>query len=264
MAWYDDQTKTEFVGTYANEKQMQWDVDAAKRRGWAVQGFSAGNPEVSEAVIGAEGGSAPPFGGAARGKARITVTFVREADWLAQRKQEIANAILGTAAKAADAKEARVVKAEADLERAEKRFAETAAAAAVASDANREQIEREFLRDLREMIARRQTAVKALDDAIREMNDAVTVGASEFVRSVANHTKSHATSVVRLEAEQKLLAVQELVARAAKEWKDAGDRRRSAEEELRKRTVEYEAKDAVLYDRLGARNSALEGLGPLG
>jgi hypothetical protein len=254
MAWYDDRARTQFVGTYANEKQLQWDVESARKRGWVVQQQSApGEPEIGDAGA----SSATP------GKERLTVTFVRDENWLAQRKEEIATAIQSTASRNADAKEARVVKAASELERAEERMAAARDAVASAQDGAREQAEKEFLQVLKDVIAKRRTTLRAMDEALKEMNAAVAVGASEFARSVASHMKAQVIGGARLEAETKLLAEQELVARAAREWKDANERRRSAEEELRKRTAEFEARDSALAERLSARNGALEELDKL-
>jgi|GEM_PF-3135502 len=254
MAWYDDRTRTQFVGTYANEKQLQWDLEAARKRGWIVQEQAVGEvPSV------AEGGVAT----VAPGKEKLTVTFVRDENWLAQRKEEIASTIQATAARNADAKEARVVKAASELEQAEQRFAAAREAVANAADAAREQAEKELLHHLKDVIAKRRTTLRAMDEALKEMNAAVAVGASEFARSIASHMKAQVIGEARLEAETKLLAEQELVARAAREWKDANERRRSAEEELRRRTAEFEARDAVLYDRLASRNAAFEELDKL-
>ena len=149
-----------------------------------------------------------------------------------------------------------MIKAQSELEQAEQRFNAAREAMGTVADSGREHAEKELLSLLKDLIAKRRTTLRAMDDALKEMNAAVAVGASEFARSIASHMKAQVIGDARLEAETKLLAEQELVARAAKEWKDANDRRRSAEEELRKRTAEYESKDAVLYDRLGARNAA--------
>lgn len=254
MAWYDDRTRTEFVGTYANEKQLQWDLDAARKRGWVIQErLPDAEAEIREGGVVA----------LAPGKEKLTVTFVRDENWLSQRKEEIATAIQGTAARNADAKEARVIKASTELEEAEQRFAAAREAIGTVADNAREQAEKELLSLLKDLISKRRTTLRAMEDALKEMNAAVSVGASEFARSIASHMKAQVIGDARLEAETKLLAEQELVARAAKEWKEANDRRRSTEEELRKRTTEYEAKDAVLYDRLGARNAAFAELDKL-
>jgi chromosome segregation ATPase len=254
MAWYDDRSRTQFVGTYANEKQLQWDVDAARKRGWSVQESGEG-PEFT---IGGEGEAVP-----ASATGRLTVTFVRDEGWLTQRKEEITEAIVGTASRNADAKEAKLVKAEADLEKAEQRFADSRAAAAAVTEGPREHTEKQMLSDLKDLISKRRTQLRALEDALKEMNAAVSVGANEFARSIASHLKARVVGEARLEHETKLLQEQELVARAAKEWKDAHDRRRSAEEELRRRTAEFEAKDTALNERFTARDAAFTGLDAL-
>ena len=193
----------------------------------------------------------------------MTVTFVRDEGWLAQRKEEIAEAIVGTATRNADAKEAKLVKADADLEKAEQRFNEARAAVAAIPDGQRDQAEKQLLGELKELTSRRRTQLRALTEALKEMNAAVAVGANEFARSIASHMKAEVIGEARLEQETKLLAEQELVARAAKEWRDAHDRRRAAEEELRKRNAEFEAKDAALSERLAARDATFPGLDAL-
>ena len=140
MAWYDDRTKTEFVGTYATDRQYQWDAAAAAKRGWSVQSVDDGSGHV----IGED-----PEEAKARQKSRITVTYVRDPDWIANREREIATAVQNEAAKAADNKEGRLVKADADLQKAEELFRQRAAATEGVEEAGREQAERELLAALR-------------------------------------------------------------------------------------------------------------------
>lgn len=261
MAWYDDQNKTQFVGTYANEKQLQWDMEAAKRRGWVVQEPGVASGEEGEPVIGSDESGA---GVAVRVDGRLQVTYVRAEDWLTNRKQEIASAMQAEAARSADAREARFVKAAAELEKAEQELRTSLAAALSANDdPTRDQAERQLLNDLRQVISKRQTALKAMEEAIKEMQTAVSVGASEFARSIASHMKAQVAGQARLEAEQALLADQDTVARAAREWRDAHDRKRATEEELRKRTAEFETKDAALSERLASRQATLDALNSL-
>lgn len=247
MAWYDDPSKTTFVGTYANEKQLVWDSDAAIKRGWTIQPA----PEEDELVIGAPT------------KSKITVTFVRREDWLQNRKLEIATTMRESAAHAADEKEAKHVKAADDLARAEGHFNERIAAVATASDALREQAEKDVLSALKDVIARRKDALRAKDDAIKEMDAAVSVGASEFARSMSLLTREREVEASRLEAEQALLSSQEQVTKAARDWRDSGDRRNAAEEQLARRIAEFELKDAALIDRIQARDTLLAALAPV-
>lgn len=248
MAWYDDRTKTQFVGTYANEKQYQWDADAAAKRGWTIESVDDGSGQV----IGED-----PDDAKARAKSRITVTFVRDADWIANREREIAAAVQNEAAKAADNKEGRLVKADADLRRAEEQFRACALAAEDPGEAAREQAERELLAALKDTVLRRRAALRAVDEAIAAMQAAVAVGAAEFARSVAQHQQTREAWLVRLNAEESLLERQESVARIAKDWKTAWDRKRAAEEELRRRTGDFEARDNALQASLLPRDEAL-------
>jgi hypothetical protein len=57
-----------------------------------------------------------------------------------------------------------------------------------------------------------------------------------------------------------LLEVQEDLARAAKEWRTATDRKLAAEDELRRRTAEFEAEDRLLEALLADRTRALGSL----
>lgn len=251
MAWYDDRTKTEFVGTYATDKQYQWDAAAATKRGWSVQSVDDGSAHV----IGED-----PEEAKARQKSRITVTYVRDPDWIANREREIASAVQNEAAKAADNKESRLVKADADLQKAEDLFRQRAAATEGVEEAGREQAERELLTALRDTVARRRTAMRAIDEAVSACSAAVAVGAAEFARSVAQHQQTREAWAVRLHAEESLLERQEAVARVAKDWKTAWDRKRAAEEELRRRSAEFDSRDNALAASLLPRDEALKAL----
>jgi hypothetical protein len=260
MAWYDDAAKTEFVGSYANEKQLKMDTEAAQKRGWVVREVqpSYGDEEGGAAGGRVVGGSAFP-GTASRTKERFAVTFVRDPDWLVRRQEEIANAIQGNAARAADEKEAKLVRADAELREAEDQFSAKLDAATGAA-ADREPAERDVLRTLRTVIARRQAVLKAADEALSAMGSAVAVGAVEFARSIAKHQDSRAVHMSRLESELHLLEVQEDLAHAAKEWRTASDRKLAVEEELRRRTAEFDAEDRLLTALLADRTRALSSL----
>lgn len=251
MAWYDDRAKTQFVGTYANDKQYQWDAEAAKKRGWSVQSVDDGStPAIGE----------DPADLKQRARSRITVTYTRDEDWLANREKEIASAVQNEAAKAADNKEGRLVKADADLERAEETFRIRVVAADDPAEANREQAERDLLAALKDNVLKRRNALRAIDEAITAMQSAVAVGAAEFARSVAQHQQTREAWLTKLKAEEALLERQESVARFAKDWKAAWDRKRAAEEDLRKRTAEFEARDNTLQSGLLPRQEALRAL----
>lgn len=246
MAWYDDPSKTTFVGTYANEKQFRWDLEAASKRGWVVQS----SEQDQEPVIGA-----PPT-------TKLQVTFVRQEDWLDNRKREIADSLLHSAARAADEKDARHMKAADELARAEEAFTARLDAVSLVPDSGREQAERDLLGALKDVIARRRAALKAKEEAIKEMDSAVVLGASEFARSVAMLKQSRESETARLEAELALLPTQELVVKAAKDWREAGDRRMAAEEQLRRRAAEHEAKSETLGAHATRRNELAGSLAP--
>lgn len=252
MAWYDDAAKTEFVGSYANEKQLKMDSEAAAKRGWKIQ-------EVQPSFDDVDPGGSGAFPGT-RGKDRFSVTFLRDPDWLVRRQEEIANAIQGNAARAADEKEARLVRTDAELREAEQQFSSKLDAATTATGGDRESTERDVLRTLKNVIAKRQAVIKAVDEALTAMEAALAVGAVEFARSIAKHQDSRAVHASRLESEWHLLEVQEDLARAAREWCTAGDRKLAAEEEARKRTAEFDAENRLLQALLADRTRALGSL----
>src|SRR5690349_5021794 len=158
MPWYDDPSKTQFTGSYSNEKQYRWDLEAAAKRGWTVQPTET---EGEEPVIGEQP------------KTRLTVTFVRREDWLASRKEEIARSLTETASRSADEKEARHVKAADELRRSEEQLDARIAALSTVDDSGREQAERDVLGALKEVMLKRRNALRAKDEAIKEMDAAV-------------------------------------------------------------------------------------------
>ena len=242
MPWYDDPSKTQFTGSYSNEKQYRWDLEAAAKRGWTVQPTET---EGEEPVIGEQP------------KTRLTVTFVRREDWLASRKEEIARSLTETASRSADEKEARHVKAADELRRSEEQLDARIASLSTVDDSGREQAERDVLGALKEVMLKRRNALRAKDEAIKEMDAAVAVGAGEFARSMSLLIRSREQEAARLDAESALLASQEVVTRAAKDWKDAAERRRAAEEQLRKREAEFDVRDEALKARMSERDRLL-------
>jgi hypothetical protein len=253
MPWYDDRTRTEFVGTYASPKQLQWDVDLAARRGWTVQPEVIGSGGTATLVdVGAPATSS-------KGE-RITVTFVRSPDWLAKREREISDEMIAEATHAADEKEARLVKALDVLSRSEQAFTAAVQHAAEAEGPAREQAERLLLAALKDLVLRRQQALRSLSETIREMDAAVAVGAAEFATTVASYRRSLELSSVRLEYETQLLETQEALTRTVRSWREAFDRKQTAEAELAKRTAEFESRDSTLKDDARARDGALNAL----
>jgi hypothetical protein len=246
VAWYDDRSRTDFVGSYANSKQFQRDLQMAARRGWFVQGNEPG----------------PSAGTTSASNTKITVTFLRSPDWLANREREIADDLVSGAAKVADDKEARLVGAQEALERAERVFASRRPTDLTADGPGWVQAERELLGALEGMISKRRLVLRALDETVKEMATAVALGASDFAPTLSRYQRARESGIARLESELHLLRGQELVARSAKEWLGASDRQRAAEAELRKRTTELEVREADLAFKVKARDDALEALTP--
>lgn len=85
--WYQDITKRAHVETYTNQRQMQKDVEMAAQYGWIPQTSAGIGGHVSAAKIIAGGmllGGVGALAGAGRSKDKITMTYVRTPEWLAQ------------------------------------------------------------------------------------------------------------------------------------------------------------------------------------
>ncbi len=85
--WYHDETKLTHIETYETEKDVQRDVESAYQHGWQIQGQIAQVGQISGSKIIAGAILAGPVGamiGAIRGKGKITITFVRSSEWIAQ------------------------------------------------------------------------------------------------------------------------------------------------------------------------------------
>lgn len=85
--WYHNPTARTYVGVYTNEKQMQREVQAAGQHGWIPQTSAAtashinvGRTAVKVALL----GPISLITGASRSKEKMTLTFVRSQEWLAQ------------------------------------------------------------------------------------------------------------------------------------------------------------------------------------
>jgi len=92
--WYEDESALTHVGTYTNEKEFSAELEIAYRHGWIIQGQDTQGGKVSAgkviggALIGGvlTGGIGLGVGaliGAKRGKDKITITYVRSAEWSA-------------------------------------------------------------------------------------------------------------------------------------------------------------------------------------
>lgn len=85
--WYQDIAARTHVKTYTSEKEMQRDLEAATQYGWMLQSTTgiAGHVNVGRTTTAAAltGGVSLLFG-ASRSKDKITITFVRTPEWLAQ------------------------------------------------------------------------------------------------------------------------------------------------------------------------------------
>jgi hypothetical protein len=87
LYWYVDIRKRTHVATYKNQRVMQREVEKSSQHGWTIQTSTgiAGHRNLGTIVAG--GLLLGPIGalaGAGRSKDKITLTYVRTPEWLAQ------------------------------------------------------------------------------------------------------------------------------------------------------------------------------------
>jgi len=85
--WYYDPTRLTYVASYTKEKEAQKEMEAAAQWGWMPQGTSttAGHINVGRTMTKfVLTGGIGLMTGASRSKDKITLTFVRTPEWLAQ------------------------------------------------------------------------------------------------------------------------------------------------------------------------------------
>lgn len=71
--WYQDITKRTHVETYTNQKRMQKDVEQAAQHGWTPQTSAGLSGHLRVGLL-----------GVSRSKDKLTITYVRTPEWLAQ------------------------------------------------------------------------------------------------------------------------------------------------------------------------------------
>lgn len=86
--WYCNPTALTHVATYTKERDMQREVETAAQFGWVPQAQSAqaGHSSAAKVIGGAllAGPVGALAGAVSKSKGKITVTFVRSAEWVAQ------------------------------------------------------------------------------------------------------------------------------------------------------------------------------------
>ncbi len=89
-AWYQDAKRLTYVATYKKDKDAQKEMEAAAHHGWMPQGtttteghINVGRTMTKVVLTGGLG----LMTGASRSKGKITITFMRTPEWLAQRKK---------------------------------------------------------------------------------------------------------------------------------------------------------------------------------
>lgn len=89
--WYHNPTALTYVATYTNDKQMQREMEQAYQHGWQVQGQSAqgGRSSAGKVIGGAliAGPLGALAGAVSKSKDKITVTFVRSPEWMANQQK---------------------------------------------------------------------------------------------------------------------------------------------------------------------------------
>jgi hypothetical protein len=89
MAWYDNARALTHVATYKDDKEASKDAERAARKGWIPQGTAATDGHVN---VGRTALKIAAFGvpflitGASRSKGKVTITYVRTAEWFAKHK----------------------------------------------------------------------------------------------------------------------------------------------------------------------------------
>jgi hypothetical protein len=90
MAWYDDKDKLTHVATYKNEKDAAKEANEAAKKGWMPQGTTATDGHINLGRTITYGvltlGVSYLLGGS-RTKGKITISYVRTPEWLAEHKQ---------------------------------------------------------------------------------------------------------------------------------------------------------------------------------
>jgi hypothetical protein len=148
VAWYDDQSKLSYLGTYKNEKEMRKDLEQAIRKGWKLQDTAADGGHVN---IGRTATGAVLTGN--------TLVFVRDEAYMARLRlqQSLANA---------KAAYERLAKAEEDENAAAAAFGAQRASAEAFVDLLREREEKSLREALEDVIKRRTTALAARDQFV--------------------------------------------------------------------------------------------------
>ena len=85
--WYQDVTKRAHVETYQKDKIMQKEVEMAAQYGWMPQTSAGVGGHINvgrTATAAALTGGVSLLFGASRSKDKMTITYVRTPDWLAQ------------------------------------------------------------------------------------------------------------------------------------------------------------------------------------
>jgi len=88
-AWYQDAKRLTYIATYKKDKDAQKEMEAAAQHGWTPQGTTATDGHINvgrtmtKLVL---TGGLGLMTGASRSKGKITITFVRTPEWLAQRQ----------------------------------------------------------------------------------------------------------------------------------------------------------------------------------
>lgn len=87
--WYTDVSRLTYIAIYTDENQMQREVESAALNGWMVQSTAGTGGHINvgrTATAAALTGGVSLLFGASRSKDKITITFVRTPEWIAQNR----------------------------------------------------------------------------------------------------------------------------------------------------------------------------------
>ncbi len=121
--WYDDENKLVHIATYDDARAASYDAERAARKGWVPQGSSAteGHVNVGRTTLKVLALGLPFLvTGASRTKGKLTITYVRTPEWLANRQRRLEAKAQAEAARKAERETAKTEqRAEAERRRAE-------------------------------------------------------------------------------------------------------------------------------------------------
>ncbi|MCL4535313.1 MAG: hypothetical protein M1370_09180 [Bacteroidetes bacterium] len=241
MAWYDDKNRATYAATYKDEKSLRKELEEVTKHGWMIQDTSSvgSHINVGRTVTGAvlTGGISLLFG-ASRSKKEVTVVFVRDPRWVAQRQ-------IDEAVKPLKDRQSDYDKAVAELGKERNQFKARLATAGQGQSLNRYSLEMEVSKALGRLIDAQKKVIKQRDQlldvitpALVVYNNAVSLGASlpklptRLDSEVSRLTSEAERDDHLLEGEIHVRQVQENLVQAAHSWREASEKLSDAQRRL--------------------------------